>query len=406
MNGHLVADSFVSLAAAAGLMILILALRRRHPDDGLVRRLSFGLGVLAVMLVSRVLVWWGAPLPFNALTLVAAGLVPLVVLVFSEALLRRHAPRGFKLTAIAGALVFAILAWLPSSLAAPWRTLALLLFQLLGFLGMAWLLLGRDRASLSGLENRNADRIALSLLLIVPLLATDFRFPGFPIPVRLAGIAILAFCWLALGLGRGPRAHRDSVLAFAVCVACGMVAATALVAIANLGAVQAVQTLAVCCAAVLLAAVANEAFDLRAMERRRGMLRLLAHGDLGDVDRFLGGLHGHAQVDGVLILRARELADFDPELLDAVFARHPLLRAGGLDGLALDEATREQVESLMQRYGANHLMRVSRRPLALAALNMPALSAAPGADIELSAVQRMAQLVSERGRELGPADGT
>lgn len=117
MNGHLVADSFVSLAAAAGLMILILALRRRHPDDGLVRRLSFGLGVLAVMLVSRVLVWWGAPLPFNALTLVAAGLVPLVVLVFSEALLRRHAPRGFKLTAIAGALVFA--SW--PGCRRPWR---------------------------------------------------------------------------------------------------------------------------------------------------------------------------------------------------------------------------------------------------------------------------------------------
>ncbi|MET3931153.1 hypothetical protein ABIE51_003040 [Lysobacter sp. OAE881] len=406
MNGYLVADSFVSIAAASGLLVLIAALRRRHPGEGLVVRLSFGLGVLAVMLASRVLVWWGAPFPFNTLTLTAAGLVPLAALLFCEGLLRRHAPKAFKWVATAGALVFAILAWLPTSWAYPWRTIALLVFQLAGFLAMAWLLLARDRTSLSALENRSADRIALSLLLILPLLATDFRFPGFPIPVRLAGIAILAFCWLAQGLGRGQRAHRDSVRAFVAYCASALAAGGAVVLIAGLDATTSIQVLAVCCAAVLLGAIVNDAFELRAEEQRRGMLRLLAQGDLADADAFLGGLQRHAQIDGLLILREAELGDFDRTVLEDVFARHPLLRSGQVGTPEFDEGTREQLDSLMQRYGASHLMRVSIRPLTLAALNMPVLADAPIAQAELAAVQRMAQLVAERRRQLDPAEGT
>lgn len=405
MSAYLIADSFVSVAGALGLLVLISALRRRHPGDGLVMRLSFGLGVLAVMLVSRVLVWWGAPSPFNALTLTTAGLVPLAVLLFCEGLLRRHAPMALKALAVAGAVVFAVLAWVPTQWAYPWRTIALLAFQLLGFLAMAWLLLGRDRTSLSALENRSVDRIALSLLLIVPLLATDFRFPGFPIPVRLAGIAILAFCWLALGLGRGQRAHRDSIRAFLAFIGCGLAAGGAVAWLAGFDPTQTVQALAVCSAATLLAAIANDGFELRAEERRRGMLRLLAEGDLSGTDAFLGGLQRHAQVDGLLILRAAELRDFDHALLEGVFAQRPLLRAGQLDAAGLDESAREQVDSLMQRYGASHLMHIAREPLTLAALNMPVLAAAPGAEVELAAVQRMAQLVSERGRVCAAAQG-
>lgn len=404
MSGHLIADSFVSIAAALGLLVLIGALRRRHPGEGLVVRLSFGLGVLAVMLVSRVLVWWGAPSPFNALTLMAAGLVPLAVLLFCEGLLRRHAPMAFKLIAAIGALAFAGLAWMPTQWAYPWRTIALLAFQLLGFVAMGWLVLGRDRASLSALENRSADRIALSLLLIAPLLATDFRFPGFPIPVRLAGIAILSFCWLALDLGRGQRAHRDSIRAFLALVSCAIAAGGAVAWFAELDGMQTIQALAVCCAAALLAAIANDGVELRAQERRHGMLRLLAEGDLSDSDAFLGGLQRHAQVDGLLVLRGSELRDFDQTLLASVFARRPLLRAGQLDAADLDEAAREQIDSLIQRYGASHLMHIAREPFTLAALNMPVLAAAPGAEVELVAVQRMAQLVSER-RERGPAEG-
>lgn len=406
MTDHLIADSFVSVAAALGLLVLIGVLRRRHPGDGLIRRLSFGLGVLAVILTSRVLVWWGAPSVFNTLTLIAAGLVPLAVLLFCEGLLRRHAPLALKLSAVIGAAVFAVLAWMPAAWVYPWRTIALMVFQLAGFAAMAWLLLWRDRAALSTLENRSADRIALSLALIVPLLATDFRFPTFPIPVRLAGIAVLAFCWLALGLGHGQRAHRDSVRAFLVYVG-GAIAAGVIVALlAGLNTTQTVQALAVCCASVLLVAIVNDAFELRAMERRRGFLRLLAEGDLDNAEAFLEGLRRHAQVDGLLILRDAELRDFDLTLLDAVFARHPLLRAEQVSALDPEDPAAEQLASLMQRYGASHLMRISRQPLMLAALNMPALATTSGAQLELAALQRMAQLVSERRGDLGPAEGT
>src|SRR6185295_8885373 len=149
-------------------------------------------------------------------TIAAAGLLPLAALLLTEGLLRRHAPFALKFFAAGGAALFLLLALIPERFAEPWRMAILLAFQFGGFLAIGWLVMTRDRDSLSAAENRTVERMALSLLLILPFMVTDYRPGLFEVPVRLGGIAILFLCWLTIGLGRASLGHRDTIGAFAV----------------------------------------------------------------------------------------------------------------------------------------------------------------------------------------------
>ena len=49
-----------------------------------------------------------------------------------------------------------------------------------------------------------------------------------------------------------------------------------------------------------------------------------------------------------------------------------------------------------EKYDATHVLLAAEKPFTLVALNMPALSASPGAESELHAMQRMALLISRQ----------
>lgn len=395
-QAHLIADSLVTLAAIAGLLVLFGVLRRSGPADALTGRFQLGLAVLIVVLAGRLL-WWTTDSPvFMAVMFVAAGLIPLATIVLTEGLLRRHAPPFVKYGLLVATAVFVVTAFLPVALVEPVRSYALLAFQFAGFLAAGWMVLARDRAALSPRENWLTDRIALSLLLILPFLVTDFRFDGSRMPVRLAGIAILFVCWLAVGMGRSSLGHRETIKAFAVLVASSMVAGTGIGMIAGLGFAFTVQAVALVLSAALVAAIFIDAMNLGAEERRDSLLTHIAHGKETDAAAFLRGLREHMLVEGALMLGPKDLAEFDAGELRAIFAADPVRSIAGARRQASPPPEYEQLQALFERYDVTHIMLVAREPLTLVALNMPALAATPGAETELRAAQRVALLISEQ----------
>jgi hypothetical protein len=395
-QAHLIADSLVTLAAIAGLLVLFGVLRRSGPADALTGRFQLGLAVLIVVLAGRLL-WWTTDSPvFMAVMFVAAGLIPLATIVLTEGLLRRHAPPFVKYGLLVATAVFVVTAFLPVALVEPVRSYALLAFQFAGFLAAGWMVLARDRASLSPRENWLTDRIALSLLLILPFLVTDFRFDGSQMPVRLAGIAILFVCWLAVGMGRSSLGHRETIKAFAVLVASSMVAGTGIGMIAGLGFAFTVQAVALVLSAALVAAIFIDAMNLGAEERRDSLLTHIAHGTETDAAAFLRGLREHMLVEGALMLGPKDLSEFDAGELRAIFAADPVRSIAEARRRASPPPEYEQLQALFERYDVTHIMLVAREPLTLVALNMPALAATPGAETELRAAQRVALLISEQ----------
>ncbi|CAK7261511.1 MULTISPECIES: hypothetical protein [unclassified Shinella] len=395
-----VADTFISLAAFLGLVVLIRAIRTFDAGSPLTRRFLFGLKVLAALMIGRVLAWWTGLFLFEAATIIAAGLVPLATVLVAEGLMRRHAPRLTKWIAAGGAAAFAVLAFLPASLADPWRLVGLFLYQLVTFALAGHMAVTRDRKSLSRAENQAVDRIALSLLLILPLLVTDFRSAYVDLPVRLGGLAILFLCWLLISLGQRAVGHRDTVVSFVILTAVALIAALAIGIENDLDAAALARTASVVTAAALLGVIWKDGIGLRTEQRRQSLIRHLAEDRIDDTLGFLKELQNHPLVEGALLLEEAELADLDLAGLKELTAARPLLRATETSGLS--EADAEQLAWLTEKYEATHVMLVSRKPFRLIALNMPSVSATPGAEAELKVVQRMALLISERTHDRDP----
>ena len=385
-----IADSFVSLAAFAGILLLLVVLRRRD-RSGAVRspttwRFLLALGIVAALLLARVLDWTTSLPLFGRLSTLAAGLVPLGALLVMEGLMRRHAPLALKVVVALGSLVFVVAAFAPPS----WRdatafdeTWALFAYQFAVFALVALTVLWRDRAALSAAENAALDRIALSLALILPVLVTDYR--GIvDLPVRLGGVAILFLVWLAVTLGSARSASAP--FGFAIHLASALLAAFALAAMFGLGLAGFVQAAAVMLSATMVAVVAADALAPRRRAEPADLVEMLARADTRDVERFLASLARHPAVADARILRADDLLALDVEALHPLFDAMPVQRRGAV--------ANEQLDWLLKREGATHVFRVRRDPVMLVALALAGIATSEEQEAELALVQRMAEAVA------------
>lgn len=392
VGAPMLATVFLSLAAVVGLWAVTSAIAAQGAWEPLNRRFLIGLRVTMALFAGRALLVLTGVGAFRVVELLAAALIPLAVLMLTEGLLRRHAPRGVKWAVAGGAVLFALWAFAPG-VAEELRWRGLLVYQLGALVACGWLVVRRDRASLSAAENRAVGRLGLSLVLLVPLVGMDFVAADLGVPVQLSALAVLFLCWLAIGLGRAEQGHGASLWGFAlVLVAAGSV--TAVLALAwSMTLPGAALAGAVVLAAMLALTVLNEARSLAAEAEGMSLLRHLAEGG-DDPVVFLRRLQGHPMVEGALILEAGDLVDLDADVLRGVFRDRPVIRRAdtGLEAEAADYAAH-----LFDRFEASHVMMVSEVPLRLVALAMPSVAASSRAELELAAVQRMAALMARAG---------
>lgn len=383
---------FLSLAALAGLVILRGVICGRDPWAPLNRRFLMGLQVMMMLFAGRALfILTGADF-FRFFILLGATLIPLSVLLLAEGLLRRHAPAWAKWWVAGGTVVFAVLSlwWSPSI--DPARLIGLLVFQLSGFLIGAWLVLSRDKASLSVAENQTVERLALSLVLLIPLAAADFLMIVLDLPAQISPLGVLFLCWLAVSLGRSQAQHRAPLVSFLAIVVGAGLSGFVVAMMTQMDKDATILTLAVILAAVLVAVLFIEAQTLRAEEQSQTLLRHLAEDRSRDALGFLRGLQAHPLVEGAALIEAGHLADMDAAVLRRIFEVRPVLRradppfVGGTEG--------DHTDHLFRLFDASHILLAGDAPLTLVALSMPALATSPRAELELAAVQRMARLMS------------
>ncbi len=394
MSPYLIADSFVSFAAVIGLLILRSILKQDDNPTPLVRRFLFGITALLLMLVSRVL-WWITDLDlFDTLTIIGAGLVPLSILLLYEGLLRQHAPSWLKIFTGIGTLLFVLTAFLDPQVADPPRIAALMVFQVAVLLSIGWLTLFRDKSSLSKTENQIIERLGLSLILILPFVVTDYRSEWINVPVRMSGIAILFTCWLAISLGRQNLRHREIIISFLILIGSSIAAGLSIGLFAAFDLTTTIQTIAIIISAGMLAAVYNESKTVIREEQRESLLRYIAESGAKDTSSFLLGIQNHSLVESALILRKEDLADFNEAFFDTL-SKQGIWRYSDLETIE-DKELQEQFSWYFEKFNATHALFASQNPLILVALNLPALSTTPGAEIELKVVQRISALLSER----------
>ena len=389
---------FLSCAALLGLFVLQRVLVRRDPWDPINRRFLFGVRVTMLLFCGRVLMILTGIEAFRILVLLAAGLIPLAVMLLTEGLLRRHAPPWIKLIVGGGAVVFAVLALWYSDSIDPARLFTLLGFQLLGFVLSGWVILTRDKASLSASENATVVRLGLSLLLFIPLAAGDFLLVYIDLPIQFSALGVLILCWLAIGLGRAHLGHTATLVSLAVMISAAVIVGVLIGYLAALGRDGILLCVAAIMTTLFVVAILNDARALRLEDQSMGLLRYLATAPTDDPMAFLRDLQTHPLVEGAVIVSEDSLSGLQDTVLEKIFTAAPVLRKS--DPPHLGPVADDHISYLFERYSATHVMLAMARPRVLVALSMPSLSASPSAELELQVVQRMAALMAEK-REMG-----
>ncbi|WP_296419718.1 hypothetical protein [Pseudooctadecabacter sp.] len=387
-----IGNLFLSASALAGLMIVSHVISARDAWAPLNRRFIFGLRVMMLLFAGRALFILTDVQFFRFFILLGASLIPISVLILTEGLLRRHAPPMAKLWVAGGTAVFAVLSlWWRDSID-PARLAGLMVFQLSGFAIGGWMVLRRDRASLTAAENRSVERIALSLVLLVPLAAADFLLVFLGFPAQTSPLGVLFLCWLAVSLGRTHTGHRTPVVSFMAIVVAAALSGTVIAFMVPLTTDETVLTLAVVLASLMVAVLVVEAQSLRTEEQSQSLLRHLAEDRSRDGMGFLRGLQSHPLVEGAVLVSAGDLAGLDGPVLRHVFAVRPVLKRA--DPPFTDGTEGDHIAHLFGLFDATHILLADDDPLTLVAVSMPALAASPRAELELAAVQRMARLMA------------
>ncbi|MEM8793967.1 MAG: hypothetical protein AAGE61_00260 [Pseudomonadota bacterium] len=393
MGATLVADSFVSIAAIAGLLILRLSIKRSSRMPWIAQRYSFAISVLVAMLASRVFFWTTGYAHFVVINVIAAALIPLAMLILCEGLMRRHAHHLLKIGIVAGVAVFILFAPFAPLFDGPIPWQGLLAFQIVSIILIGVWVIGRDRSDLTTAENRIIDRLAWSLLLIIPFAITDFRSALIDSPARLSGVAILFLCWLSLSVDR-LRTNTFHILGnFALIAVSVCVAVSAISFLADLSFTQSVQAAAIILCTGLLLQVFTEARSLQREGERATLLSYIANSSPQSHIEFLTGLQDHPLVSGALILEEADLDDFGAGLKTHLKTKR-ILRAGDRTDLK-EELLDEELAWLFERYGATHAMLASEDPLRIVLLSLPSIANAPGAELELAVVQRLSHIMSK-----------
>lgn len=389
------ADLYLSLAALVALVTLASTLRGQGAWDPLSRRFLFGIRVTMILFAGRALMALTGGDWFQFMVFFAAALVPLAVMILTEGLLRRHAPRWAKIGVGGGAALFMLLAFVPAALIEPIRLYGLLIYQLFGFGAVGYLVLTRDKASLSASENEMVGRLGLSLFLIIPMLVVDFFTTDIGVPVRISALGVLALCWLGIGLGRAQTGHAGPVVAFVVIVVSGVLVGGLIASMGQMGRDGFIISSVMILATLLMVASLTDARALKIEARSHSLLQHMSDAPADDPIGFLEGLRDHPLVEGAVVVHDAQLADLDRVTLAAIFDATPVLSRA--DPPKLCSQADDHIKHLFDRFAATHIFVVTQAPWIVVALSMPALSTSPMAALELRAVQRMASLMAKTG---------
>ena len=391
----LVADALVNLFGAGGAIVVAREVRRSDPKGPVSSRIAFALWFVAVLFVTRAWSWYSNVMLADAIATTLASATPLVSLIVAEGLLRRHAPRGLKLALVSAPLVVfgtKLLPFVPILV-----PMALLLATVLGgFIAIAVLLWNRGVDSLTVAENTTIRRVLIAVLLLAPLIVTDFRFFWPDIPVRLGALGALVLLHVGLGVGTFHASLLDRLLIVAVYAAVATLFTIGYVSISPAagGFDQMMRAEATAVAGLLFAGLFAESQGARS-ERMRSSLPLA---DATTPEDYLRRLSSHPLLGDARILPNSGLDQVDHPQFRALLRQHRTLRISAAPwGRAATDEGVERVLSLMMAHDATHLALITESPVRVLAVSLLATATDARIESEIDVARIVGEHVNSRG---------
>lgn len=389
----IVADCLVNLFGAIGAVVLAREALRDDPRGSMTRRVSFALHFVGALFLIRCIAWWLQDANFLHLADLFAVLTPLVSLFVAEALIRRHAPLWLKRTLIAGPVLLVVAKILPFAPASA-VSAALIVSVVGGYAAIAIMLLTRDRSSLTQAENAIIRRVLQAMLVLAPLIVSDFRSIWPDVPVRLGAIGALLLLYLGFGSGNlqaSASARIATVLGFAAIA--GLFALGYQAANGGGDVAQVLRAGAVGFSGLLCAAIFSEARGARG-ERNRPLDPLLSARSPAE---FETSIAAHPLLGGAHLLSGAALEHVHhPAFQTLLHERSVLTGARAPWGRRATDDGVERALSLMTAYEATDLVLLTRSPLRILAITLPAVARDARSENDLQLARLAGELVYTR----------
>lgn len=383
LEPSIVADTLVNVFGAVGAVVLAHDIRRADPFGPVARRIIFALHLVAALFLFRAVSWATDSAATSQAVDLLAATTPLVSLFVAEGLMRRHGPQWLKLSLVAVPFLVLLAKILPFvSPDVVSGVLAVGVFG--GYLAVAGFLWRRDQSSLTSAENANIRRVLLALLLLAPLILTDFRSIWPDVPVRLGAVGALLLLYLGFGTGVLQASVWTRIGTITVFAAIATIFALGYAATdGSENAAHFVRIAVVGFSGLLLAAIISESRGASS-ERNSTNASLLS---APSPDAFADRLREHPLLGGAHLLAEAALEHVRHPAFDSLLADHSILHhsAAPWGRSPLDDGA-ERALSLMTTYDATDLVVLTKSPLRLLVFSLPAVSrdAKSEADIQLA----------------------
>jgi len=402
------AEALVSWLSLYGVASAFQVYWNQTTRSRLERCIMFLLECLGALLFVRGFFWISGIKFFGILTYVVAAVIPLAILLYVEALLRRHFALWAKTFVLAGTAFFLALAlsgnlhahplWLPVF------TSYILAMQLV----LSGAIVFHDRADFAPIEGRAVAAIAVAVVLIVPFVATDLAADLGLHMARVGSVGILIFVH-AIVVASEPRSNAPRLLVanLAVIAIAALLGAIQSYVIGDVRPATVARSAAMFACIILLVMIHSRVHAYGQIARGPGLVRSIAAADTRTTESFLRVLDRLPMVAAYRLLRARDLSAYEFWSFPGVFRarsekvitcnqlrRSPRARASNASagsGDAIYHA--EQLEDLMEREAMTHAVLIQESPVTLLLVQIPSAGMEQAAIAQLGLVRTVAEAI-------------
>ena len=395
------AEALVSWMSLYGVLLALWVYWRQATRSRLELCVMFLLECLAALLLVRGFFWITHWPVFGILTFSVAALIPLAVLLYVEALLRRHFPLVAKAFVMVGSAFFFGLAVSGNLHANPVWMPGFMVYIFSMQLLLTGVILFRDRDDLSPGENRSLGAISVAVVMIVPFVATDLAADAGLSIVRIGSVGFLMFVHATVvaseAHGRARTVLREDIGVVVVSGALGWVLAWLMNDVRWATVARSASFFA---CSLLSVMIYTRVRANRVLSREAGLVRSVANASLASTEEFIRVLERLPMVAGYRLMRERELGAYEPWSLPRVFRTR---RSGVVTRSQLKRDARlapsdpayhaGQLEALLDHEGMTHAMLIRDQPVALLLVRIPSAGLELAASAQLALVRTVAEAV-------------
>lgn len=390
----LYANIFINLLAAVGLLTVGAGLRRSPTPNIIATRLIWLIVFAASLFIARALFWGTGFGLLGRLELMIAAVLPLLLVIVTEGVLRRHAPFAIKLSVVglAGLLIF--MSIFSYSVIDPIRAYIMAAGQMLSLVFCIGWLTFRNRGDRTRSENLTADIFLGLLILAGTLILTDYSsITNFPVKLGALGLLMSAYVLvstIAPGFSVRKILTESALIVFVTFMLTSLATTTLGVSDAN----AILRLIGTCLTLFLTAIILVRYFGIR-LSAQRSVAPLL-NAPTAELEPFLEASLDTDLMQETKIISSDSLGEYDLDQIEDYLVNIGVFSVDGLEKTFQTEAYQsaaEQLSVMLDKYNASHITLVARQPAKFLVTSIPAFVHGENTTNYLSMLNKIALLI-------------